>query len=71
MEVTTVKIHKNTKLALDVLKYEEDTYDDIIGRLISESKKEDLKEKLIEDYKSIDEEDLEILNEWESASSEV
>ena len=43
MEITTVKIHKNTKSALDELKIDNETYDDIINRLISQIKNKNLK----------------------------
>jgi len=71
MEITTVKIHKNTKSALDELKIDNETYDDIINRLISQIKNKNLKNELIKAYKNLDKEDLDTLNEWESASSDI
>ena len=71
IEITTVKIHKNTKSALDELKIDNETYDDIINRLISQIKNKNLKNELIKAYKNLDKEDLDTLNEWESASSDI
>lgn len=71
MDVTTVKLHKNTKLALDSLRKEQDSYDEVITRLISLAKKRDIKERLVDGYKSMGKTDLKLLEEWEIASKEV
>ena len=71
MDVTTVKLHKNTKLALDSLRKEQDSYDEVITRLISLAMKRDIKERLIDCYKSMGKADLKLLEEWEIASKEV
>lgn len=71
MDVTTVKLHKNTKLALDSLRKEQDSYDEVITRLISLAKKRDIKERLVDGYKSMGKADLKLLEEWEIASKEV
>ena len=71
MEITTVKIHKNTKYALDKIKRHNESYDEVITKLISEIKNKDIKNKLIAAYKSLDKKDLEVLKEWEVSSSGV
>lgn len=71
MEITTVKLHKGTKSALDELRNKSESYDDLITKLIYIAKNKDLKKKLIEAYKSIGKKDLEILKEWEVASKEI
>lgn len=71
MDVTTVKLHKNTKLALDSLRKEQDSYDEIITRLIFLAKKRDIKERLVDGYKIMGKADLKLLEEWEIASKEV
>ncbi len=71
MEATTVKIHKNTKFALDTLKINNETYEEIINRLISERINKNMRKELIEAYKNMGKKDLEILEEWETASNEL
>ncbi len=71
MKVTTVKIYYKTKLSLDELKKDNETYDEVISRLIKKVKKMELKKELIKDYKSLGKEDLEILKEWEPVSAEL
>jgi len=71
MEATTVKIHKNTKFALESLKRDGETYEEIINRLISEKLNKNMKKELIDAYKNMGKKDLEILEEWENASNEL
>ena len=71
MKVTTVKLYEGTKYALDRLRVENESYDQVIKKLISEVKNKDLKDQLIEAYKKKSKQDLEILEEWESASKEI
>lgn len=71
MDTTTVKIHRGTKSALDELKSNNESYDDVITNLISTSKNKNLKKELIEAYKSMGKKDLETLKEWEIASNEI
>ena len=71
MDVTTIKIHKNMKSALDQLKSDNESYESVIGKLISQVKNKNLKEKLIAAYKCVGKEELGVLNEWEAASGEV
>lgn len=71
MNVTTIKLHKGTKSALDEIRYQNESYDDIINKLISEIRNKNLKKELITAYKSMGKEDLKILEEWEVASKEI
>ncbi|HLC58694.1 MAG TPA: hypothetical protein VJI68_02440 [Candidatus Nanoarchaeia archaeon] len=70
MDITTIKLHKNTKSALDELRSENETYDNIINKLITKIKDKNLKKELIEAYKNMGKEDLRLLEEWETASNE-
>jgi len=71
MEVTTVKLHKGTKLALDRIKQRSESYDEIILKLLAEKKMKNLKSELVEAYSSMGEQDLKILEDWETASNEL
>jgi len=71
MEITTVKVQKRTKLALEELKTESESFDVVIAKLISYARKIDLKKKLIDAYKSMGKKDVLVLKEWETASKEV
>ncbi len=71
MQITTVKLHQKTKINLDKLKESKDSYDDIVNRLIIQNRRLHLKEELISAYKDINNSDLKLLEEWESASREV
>jgi len=71
MHITTVKLHESTKSALSQLREKNDSYDDIISRLVSQSRHKVLKNELIEGYKRLGKEDIRVLKEWETASQEV
>ncbi len=71
MSTTTVKIRESTKSALDEIKKQKESYDEVIERLVSKEKKNGLKEQLIKAYKELGNEDLEMLREWEVASKEL
>ena len=71
MDVTTIKLHRNVKSALDRLRNGHESYEDVIGKLISQARNKALKNELIAAYKSVRKEELEILKEWEVASPEV
>lgn len=71
MKVTTVKIYQGTKYALDRLRTQSESYDEIIKKLITKLQNKDLKDQLIEAYKTKNKQDLKILDEWEPASKEV
>ena len=69
--ITTIKLEKSTKSELDRLKLKSESYNAAIKRLVSKERNSRLKEELIEAYKSIDSNDLSMLQEWEQASNEV
>jgi len=71
MDVTTVKLQKQTKSALDKLKSERESYDQVIGKLIAQTRNKDLREELVKGYNTIGKEELRVLNEWEATSSEL
>lgn len=69
--LTTVKLRNRTKAALDVLKSERETYDEVISKLVSQAKEKTLKSELVEAYKSLGKDELKILEDWETASTEL
>ena len=71
MQITTIKLNQRTKINLEKLKERKDSYDDIVNRLILQDRRLHLKEELISAYKSLNNSDLKILEEWEYVSSEV
>ena len=71
MEITTVKLHKKTKSALNKFKQNSESYEDAIKKLISKVEHEDKKSELIEAYKNMNNQDIEILEEWETTSAEI
>ena len=71
MDATTIKLHKSTKSALDKLRKENESYENVISKLISQAENKGLKDELIAAYKQVGREDLEILAEWENASREA
>ncbi len=71
METTTIKIHKTTKFILDEFRNENESYDKAIIKIIEKIKNKNLTKNLIEAYKNMGKKDLEILNEWETASKEL
>ena len=70
-EITTIKVEKSTKSELDRLKLESESYNSAIKRLVSNAGNSNLREKLVEAYRSMGKEDLELLEDWENASSEL
>ncbi len=70
-EVTTVKLNKRTKATLDELKGERETYDDVISKLVSQVRVKSMKAELAEEYKKLGKDDLRLMQEWETASSEL
>ncbi len=68
MKVTTVKLHMGTKSALDEIRKGSESYDEVIGKLVAVAKGRELKKELIAAYKCLGNADLDILEEWESAS---
>ena len=69
--ITTVKLERTTKKALDSLRSSSDSYDLAIKKLIAQVKQQSLKAELIEAYTKKAKTDLEILEDWEPASQEV
>ena len=71
MDVTTIKIRKKTKSALDKFRSENESYDKVIKKLVSIVRHKNMKNQLIEAYKGMGKVDLDILEEWEAASQEL
>ena len=70
-QISTIKLHKSTKSALDNLKDKFESYDKTIKRLISSVENSNLRAELIDAYKSMGKEDLQYLEEWNHASKEM
>ncbi len=68
-KITTVKLSVRTKMALNGLKSERETYDQVISKLAAQAKEKTLKSDLVEAYKRLGKEELKILEEWEAAST--
>ncbi|MBR9701097.1 hypothetical protein GOV11_04495 [Candidatus Woesearchaeota archaeon] len=64
MNITTIKLRKATKARLDAVKDGDESYDEAIGRILTMTTEEQLKENLIEGYKSRAE-DLELMKDWD------
>lgn len=71
MQATTIKLHAPTKKALDTLRTEEESYDTVVKRLISEQRRKTLKKELIEGYQATAAEDQELAKEWEPVTAEI
>ena len=69
--VTTIKLRKSTKSALDTIKNKSESYDEAIRKLVSSRKNANLRSELINAYKDMGKNDLEVMHEWEVSSSEV
>ena len=69
--ITTVKLKQTTKHDLDKLKADSESYDDVIQKLVNWVGSKDLKKRLIEGYKSLGSDDIDLLEEWEPASREL
>ncbi len=65
--VTTIQLNENVKKALDRMKSNKETYEDVIVNLMktAEKTKKEQEELLIENYKEMAEESLKIAKEWE------
>ena len=65
--VTTIQLNEDVKKALDRIKSNKETYEDVIINLmkIAEEKKRKQEHLLIEGYKKMAEESLKIAKEWE------
>jgi hypothetical protein len=69
--VTTIQLNENVKIALDRLKSNKETYEEVILNLmkISEKFTREKEELLIEGYKEMTEESLRITKEWEATDA--
>ena len=68
MDITTVKIHQSTKNALDEIRTNYESYDEVIKRLVSEAKHKNLVKELVAAYKTKAIEDKNINQDWEKSS---
>ena len=66
--ITTIQIHEKVKIALDRLKEDKESYEEVILKLMekAEIEKRKKKELLIEGYKEMAEESLKITKEFEA-----
>ncbi len=71
MQATTIKLHLPTKKALDTLRTESESYEQIIERLIHTVRHKDLKKELIEGYHAMAERDRILAREWDVVSAEI
>ena len=71
VSVTTVKVYEETKLGLDEIRLDSESYDDIISRLILKFKRSMLRNNLKEGYLKNNADDLKLANEWENSSLEL
>jgi len=69
--VTTIQLNENVKSALDRLKSNKETYEEIILNLmkIAEKCKREQEQLLIEGYKEMADESLRIIKEWETTDA--
>ena len=65
--ITTIQLNENVKIALDRIKTNRETYEEVIVNLlkIAELQKRKQESLLIEGYKEMAEESLRIAKEWE------
>ena len=69
--VTTIKLRKSTKSSLDSLKGKSESYDAAIRKIVYLARNKNLKPELIEAYRSMGSKDLELLQDWEQASTNL
>ena len=71
--VTTIQLNENVKTALDRLKTNKETYEEIIITLmkISEKSKREQEDLLIESCKVMYKDMIEINKEWETADADI
>ena len=69
--VTTIQLNEDVKKALDKMKANKETYEQVILNLmkIAEKYKREREQLLIEGYKEMAEESLKITKEWESTDA--
>lgn len=68
MGTTTIKVYSQTKHALDDIRQEQETYDQVISRLVAQTKKKNLVKELVAAYQSKADQDKKIAQEWDRAS---
>ncbi len=70
--ITTIQIHEKVKNALDKLKEDKETYEEVILKLMEkvEIEKRKNKELLIEGYKEMAKDSLKINAEWSNADED-
>ncbi|GEM_PF-2513527 len=71
MEITTIKLQRKTKQALDTFKGKRESYDRAIQKLVTAVQEKGLKKQLIAAYQQMGQDELDILHEWDPASAEV
>lgn len=71
METCTIKVHTDTKQALDNFGAENESYDDIISKLLEEVNRKNIRQALIEGYQQNKHRDIQMAEEWETASLEL
>ena len=69
--ITTIKLKRSTKSAIDGIKDESESYDSAIKKLISHARNINLRQELTDAYKNMGRADLKLLDEWDSASQEI
>ena len=69
--ITTIKLKRSTKSAIDGIKDESESYDSAIKKLISHARNINLRGELTDAYKNMGRADLKLLDEWDSASQEI
>lgn len=69
--VTTIQLNENVKKALDRMKTNKETYEEVILNLmkVAEKCKREQQQLLIEGYKEMAEESLKITKEWENTDT--
>ncbi len=69
--ITTIQLREEVKRALDRLKENRETYEEVIVKLVDgmEKNKRNQEEMLIEGYKEMAEESLKMQKEWESTDN--
>ncbi|MFH1711192.1 MAG: hypothetical protein ABH840_02680 [Nanoarchaeota archaeon] len=69
--VTSIQLNENVKNALDRMKTNKETYEEVILNLmkIAEKCKREQEQLLIEGYKEMSEESLRITKDWESTDA--
>lgn len=71
MKITTIKLHETTKTKLDVLREKNETYEDVIAKMLAERTQKHQQKELIEGYKQQKRRDAALVAEWETASQEL